>query len=174
MKSKGKDVLLNPAAMFLVGLVTGFLVKEIDLHFYAQTFGISLSDIFSKVGIWVVIGVAVSLYSKTTKYAMLNIFTFCIGMIITYYLTAYLTNAVYGWVYIKAWTLFACFSPFMAYLVTRAKKPGILSLFIKLGVFAGYLVINLLLGGFIQLYDILFFLILIYLLFLKKYPDPGK
>ena len=45
------------------------------------------------------------------------------------------------------------------------------SLLIKIGIFAGYIGINILLGGFIQLYDVLFFLILLYLLFIKKYNE---
>lgn len=110
-----KNAILNPLAMFLIGLLTGFVVKEIDIHFYAQTFGISLSDIFSQAGVWIVIGVAISLYSKSTKFAMANIFTFCIGMLITYYITAMVTDSVYGWTYIKGWTVFACISPFMTW-----------------------------------------------------------
>ena len=171
MKNRVKEIILNPVSMFIIGLLTGFLVKEIDIHFYTQHFGMSLSDIFSKVGIWVLIGVAVSLYSKSAKWAMLNVFTFCIGMLITYYLTAVLTDSVFGWAYIKGWTVFACFSPLMAYLVTLTKRKGALSLLIKIGIFAGYIGINILLGGFIQLYDVLFFLILLYLLFIKKYNE---
>ena len=163
-----KNAIVNPLAMFLIGLLTGFVVKEIDIHFYAQTFGISLSDIFSQAGVWIVIGVAISLYSKSTKFAMANIFTFCIGMLITYYITAMVTDSVYGWTYIKGWTVFACISPFMAFLVTRTKKKGFLSLAIKIGIFAAYIFMTLLLGGFIKVYDLVFFLILICMLFLKK------
>ena len=171
MKNRVKEIILNPVSMFIIGLLTGFLVKEIDIHFYTQHFGMSLSDMFSKVGIWVLTGVAVSLYSKNAKWAMLNVFTFCIGMLITYYLTAVLTDAVFGWAYIKGWTVFACFSPLMAYLVTLTKRKGVMSLLIKIGIFAGYIGINILLGGFIQVYDILFLLILLYLLFIKKYNE---
>ena len=46
MKKKVREIILNPAAMVLIGLMSGFLVKEIDIYFYRQHFGISLSDIF--------------------------------------------------------------------------------------------------------------------------------
>ena len=59
----------------------------------------------------------------------------------------------------------------MAYLVTLTKRKCALSLLIKIGIFAGYIGINILLGGFIQLYDVLFLLILLYLLFIKKYNE---
>ena len=164
-----KNIILNPVSMFLIGLLTGFLVKEIDIHFYAQHFGISLSNIFSEAGIWIVIGVSISLFSRNRKYAMLNVFTYCIGMIIMYYLTAELTGSVYAWTYIRAWVAFSCLSPVMAYFVTLAKEHGIVSLIIKTGIFAGYIIINMFLGGFIKSYDIVFFIILIYLLFIKKF-----
>ena len=68
--------LLRPAPMGVLGLITGFLVKMLDIHCYAQHFGVSLSDIFSQAGVWVVIGVAISLYSRDNRTAMANIFLF--------------------------------------------------------------------------------------------------
>ena len=58
-----KESILNPVSMFIIGLLTGFLIKEIDIHLYAQHFGISLANIFSEAGVWVVIGVSISLFS---------------------------------------------------------------------------------------------------------------
>ena len=171
MKGKVQNIILNLISMFIIGLFTGFIVKEIDIHCYVQHFGFSLSDVFSKIGIWILIGVIISLFSKNKKFAMMNIFTFCIGMLITYYITAELTNSVYGWTYIKGWTIFACLSPLMAYLITLTKNKGIISLLIKLGIFVGYIGINILLGGFIAIYDLVFLSILIYLLFIKKYDN---
>ena len=103
MKQKVQNAVLHPASMAIIGLFTGFLVKLMDVYCYAQHFGVSLSDIFSQGGVWVVIGIAISLYSRSTKFAMVNIFLFCAGMLVTYYLTAQLTNSVYGWSFIKAY-----------------------------------------------------------------------
>lgn len=116
--------LLRPAPMGVLGLVTGFLVKMLDIHCYAQHFGVSLSDIFSQAGVWVVIGVAISLYSRDNRTAMANIFLFCAGMLLTYYITAEVTNSIYGWSFIKAWAAFACLSPLMAFLVRLTLRPG--------------------------------------------------
>ena len=172
MKRQIQHALLNPVSMVLVGLLTGFLVKMIDVYCYTQHFGMSLSDIFSQAGVWVVIGMAISLYSRNTKYAMGNIFLFCAGMLVTYYITAEVTNSVYGWSFIKFWAVFACFSPLMAYLARLTMRPGALALVLKVGVFVGYLELNLLLGYFLHYYDLLFLLILVYLLFLKKWTFP--
>ena len=148
--------LLLPVPMGVLGLTAGFLVKMLDIYCYAQHFGVSLSAIFSQAEVWVVIGVAISLYSRDNKTAMANIFLFCAGMLLTYYITAEVTNSIYGWSFIKAWAAFACLSPLMAYLVRLTLRPGALALVLKLGVFAGYVGLNLLLGSFLHTYDIPF------------------
>ena len=166
---KAVSWLLRPAPMGVLGLITGFLVKMLDIHCYAQHFGVSLSDIFSQAGVWVVIGVAISLYSRDNRTAMANIFLFCAGMLLTYYITAEVTNSIYGWSFIKAWAAFACLSPLMAYLVRLTLRPGALALVLKLGVFAGYVGMNLLLGSFLHTYDIPFLAVLVYWLFGKRW-----
>ena len=169
MRNKKKHLILNPISMLVIGLLIGYVVKQIDIRLYVQHFGVSLSDIFSQAGIWVVLGVAISLYSPSRKYAMLNVFTFCAGMLITYYVTAELTHSVYSWTYIRGWAIFACCSPLLAFLVTLTKDKGFWPTVIKFGILAGYLVMNMLLGGFLKIYDLAFLAILVYLLFFKKF-----
>ncbi len=173
MKQKVQNLILHPVTMADIGLFTGFLVKLLDVYCYAQYFGTSLSDIFSQAGVWVVIGMAISLYSRTTKLAMLNIFLFCAGMLLTYYITAHITNSVYGWSFIKAWAAFACFSPVMAWLARLTRNPGPLALVLKCGVFVGYAGLNLILGHFLHYYDLPFLAVLVYLLFLKKWQSKA-
>ena len=166
---KIKNYILHPISMFIIGLVTGIIIKLIDIHFRVQHFGLSLSDIFSELGIWILIGVIISLFSKNKKYAMLNIFLFSIGMLITYYIIAEVTNSIYGWTFIKGWSVFACFSPLLAYLVTLTKEKWIVSLIIKIAILIVYFITNIIMFGGPRIYDIVFILILIYLLFIKKY-----
>lgn len=142
----------------------GFFIKYIDIYYRVQHFGFSLSDIFSQLGMWILIGVVISLFSKNRKYTMINVFLFSIGMLITYYITAELTNSIYGWKFIKGWTLFACLSPIFAYLVTLTKEKGILSFIIKIGILLVYIITNMIFFGGPRIYDIVFILMLIYLL----------
>lgn len=166
---KIKDYILHPISMFIIGLLTGIITKLIDIHFRVQHFGFSLSDVFSELGIWILIGVIISLFSKNKKYAMLNIFLFSIGMLITYYIIAEVTNSIYGWTFIKGWSVFACLSPMLAYLVTLTKEKWIVSLIIKIGIILVYLITDIIIFGGPRIYDIVFIFILIYLLFIKKY-----
>ena len=153
---KIKDYILHPISMFIIGLLTGIIIKLIDIHFRVQHFGFSLSDVFSELGIWILIGVIISLFSKNKKYAMLNIFLFSIGMLITYYIIAEVTNSIYGWTFIKGWSVFACLSPMLAYLVTLTKEKGLLSLIIKIGIILVYLITNIIIFGGPRIYDIVF------------------
>ena len=131
--------------MLLSGCVMGALAKLSDVYFRVSYFQMSLSELTSQMSIWIVLGVAISLFSGSRKLAMANVFLFCAGMLAAYYVTAELTHAVYGWTFIKGWAVFACCSPVMAYLVTLTKGRGLLPLLIKLGVLAVYIGIDLLL-----------------------------
>ena len=173
MKAKLYRTLFHPLGMAVVGLLTGVAVKLLDVYCYAQHFGVSLGDIFSQAGVWVVIGVAINLYSPSTRRAMVDLPVFCAGMLLTYYITAEVTNSIYGWSFIKAWAAFACLSPLMAYLVRLTLRPGALALVLKLGVFAGYVGLNLLLGSFLHYYDIPFLAVLVYWLFGKRWARPS-
>ena len=43
-----KESILNPVSMFIIGLLTGFLIKEIDIHLYAQHFRDFISKYLSR------------------------------------------------------------------------------------------------------------------------------
>ena len=166
-----KDKIFSPVGMLLFGCVMGALAKLSDVYFRVSYFQMSLSELTSQMSIWIVLGVAISLFSRSRKLAMVNVFLFCAGMLAAYYVTAELTHAVYGWTFIKGWAVFACFSPVMAYLVTLTKGRGLLPLLIKLGILAVYAGVDLLIFGGPQIYDVALLLPLLYLLFVKKYTS---
>ena len=151
---------------FIIGLILGILAKLFDIYFYVQHFRMSLSDIFSDMAIYILIGVIISLYSKNKRYAMLNIFLFCIGLLFTYYGIAKITHSVYGVSFIKFWTVFAFISPFLAYLVVKTKEKGLLASFIKIGIIVLYIIISI-----FESVDILHIVILflLFILLFKRY-----
>lgn len=166
-----KDKLFSPGGMLAIGCLMGILSKLSDVGSHMGHLQIILSEMTSQMSLWILIGVVISLFSRSRKLAMVNIFLFCMGMLAAYYVTAEVTHAVYGWSFIKGWAVFACFSPIMAYLVTLTKRKGFLPFLIKIGVLVVYAGVDLLLFGGPQIFDIVFLLPLLYLLFVKKYAS---
>ena len=165
-----KDKLFSPGGMLVIGCLMGILSKLSDVGSHMGHLQIILSEMTSQMSLWILIGVVISLFSRSRKLAMVNIFLFCMGMLAAYYVTAEVTHAVYGWSFIKGWAVFACFSPVMAYLVTLTKRKGFLPFLIKIGVLVVYAGVDLLFGG-PQIFDIVLLLPLLYLLFVKKYAS---
>ena len=154
--------LLNPFMMFIIGLILGVISRLFDI--YTQNLG----NIFSGLAIWILFGVLISINSKTKKKAMINIFPFCIGMLISYYFVAFITNGVYSKNYIIGWTIFALFSPIMAYFTWQTKEDGILPRLISIGIVLVSVLLTIILFDRLRIYDYIINLILIYVLFFKK------
>lgn len=154
--------LLNPFMMFIIGLILGVISRLFDI--YTQNLG----NIFSGLAIWIFFGVLISINSKTKKKAMINIFPFCIGMLLTYYFVAFITKGVYSKDYIIGWTIFALFSPMMAYFTWQTKEDGILPRLISIGIVLLSVLSTIILFDRLRIYDYIINLILIYVLFFKK------
>lgn len=157
-----KNIILNPLSMFVVGLLLGVLSRILDI--YTQNLG----NIFSEMSIWILFGTLISIYSKSKKAAMTNIFQFCAGMLITYYFAAFITSGVYSNLIIAGWTLFALFSPILAYLTWMTKEKGILPKIISLGIIIISVLSTVILFDKLRIYDFVIDGVLIYFLFFKK------
>ncbi len=162
MKRSVQEKFLNPAVMLLFGLLLGAASRLFDLYTAL------LGDIFSQMAIWILLGTLIAVYSPTKKRAMLNILPFCLGMLVTYYAVAILTKGVYGRAYIIGWTVFALFSPLLAYLTWMTKQPGVWPKLIAAGVLGVSLYSSLFLFGGFHLYDAVINLLLAYILFFQK------
>ena len=103
-----KNRILRPAVMLAAGLLLGVASRLLDL--YTQNPG----NIFSQMAVWILLGTLISIYSPTPARAMANILPFCLGMLVTYYATAMLTDGVYSRTVIIGWTAFAFCSPALA------------------------------------------------------------
>ncbi|MBQ6219081.1 MAG: hypothetical protein IJJ47_05060 [Methanosphaera sp.] len=156
-----KNKIFNPIFMFVIGATLGVASKLFDIHTKI------LGNIFSEFAIWILLGTIISIYSEDKKKAMINVFLFSIGMLITYYLTAHITHSVYGWTFIKGWTIFACISPIFAYFTWMTKEKGILPIIIRIGISGVSIFCSLFLFT-VNIFDLIINLVLIYFLFLKK------
>lgn len=148
--------------MFLIGLILGIVSRLLDI--YTQNLG----NIFSQMAIWILFGVLISIYSSSKKKAMLNIFPFCIGMLITYYFVAFITKGFYSNTFIIAWTIFAFCSPILAYFTWMTKQKGIFPKIISIGIILVSMLSSIVLFDRLRIYDFIINGIMIYYLFIKK------
>lgn len=167
MKSELKEgilikKLLNPLCMFILGLILGVISRLLDIY------TTNLGNIFSQMAIWILFGVLISIYSSSKKKAMLNIFPFCIGMLITYYFVAFITKGVYSNSFIIAWTIFAFCSPILAYFTWMTKQKGIFPKIISIGIILVSMLSSIVLFDRLRIYDFIINGIMIYYLFIKK------
>ena len=151
--------LLNPFAMFIIGLGAGILSRLLDI--YTQNLG----EIFSQMAVWILFGTLISIYSHTPKKAAANTLTFCLGMLMAYYTVAALSHGVYDKSFIIGWTLFALCSPVLAYVTWMTKQKGILPKIISIGIVGVSVLSSVLLFDRFRIYDLLIDGCLIFLLF---------
>lgn len=163
-----------PLAMLLFGGLMGVLSKLLDIYDSVQHFGMTFGQMFSELSVWILFGVLISVCSKTRKKAMVHIFPFCIGMLIAYYVTAEITHSVYGWSFIKGWAVFACFSPLFAYFTWMTKEKGWLPKLISFGILGISIGADIILFGGPRIYDLIIWILLIYVLFFMRVRGREK
>lgn len=119
---------LYTLCFLLAGLAIGILAKLLDI--YTENIG----NVFSRLSIWIFICSLISIFSSSPQRTGAYVFSFCFGMLLTYYMTAALTNNVYSMAFVFGWFIVALFAPFMGVWVWYAKNSGIFSVIICIGV----------------------------------------
>jgi len=157
-----KNKILNPISMFVIGLGLGILSRLFDIYLA------NLGNIFSQMAIWILIGTLISIYSSSKKKAIFNVLPFCIGMLITYYVTAAITQGVYNKVFIIGWTIFALCSPVFAYFAWLSKEKGWFPIIIRIGIIVVSILSSILLFDRLRIYDFAIDGLLVYYLFFKE------
>ena len=155
-----KKVIYNPVVMLLLGLVAGVLTRLADI--YTQI----LCSEFSELSVWILIGVVIVLFCDSRRRACLDIFLFCAGMLVTYYLAAEYTHGIWGWSFVCRWAVFTLLTPAMAYLTWLARFRGVWGWLISAGICGVALAYTLILAP--ELYNAVVCLALIYLLLVRK------
>lgn len=157
-----KKYILNPISMFLIGLILGIVSILLDIY------TTNLGNIFSEMAIWIFLGTLISIYSYDKKSAMLNVFLFCIGMLIAYYSCDYFIKNIFSKLFIIGWTLFACCSPIFAYFTWMTKNKGVFSKIISVGIILVSILSSIVLFDKLRVYDYIIDGLLVYYLFFKK------
>ncbi len=112
----------------IFGVFLGTLSKYLDtvavdgswqahvLHYF--------SNIFTRLGVWVLIATIIASYSKTMIRAAINAFAFFAGMLISYYLYSAYLFGFFPTEYFILWGSVALFSPIAGIMVWKAKHSA--------------------------------------------------
>lgn len=156
-------------AMFLIsGLSTGVIIKLFDIY------TANLGNIFSQISVWFFLCTILAVYSSTAKRAAVNVFSFCSGMLLTYYITAELTASVYSLTFVYGRTLFDLFSLAMGFTAWYAKGKSLISKIISIGIVIVMLAASSALFDKIRLSDIVFAVLTGFILLKNKDIEKMK
>ena len=155
IRKSGQPITFSKAIIHFVlisclGLITGVLIKLFDLY------TTNIGNIFSQTSVWIFICTLISVSSNSAVRASVNVFSFCMGMLVTYYITAEMTASVYSHSIAYGWTVFAFFCMPMGFCIWYAKGKHWLSRIISIGIILIMLVTSTVLFDKIRVSDILF------------------
>lgn len=148
-----KRIPLNRAVIYSMGimacgLITGVGVKLMDIY------TVHLGNIFSQMSVWIFLCSVLAVYSSTPRRAAVNVFLFCAGMLLTYYLTAEGMHSPYSMTFVYGWSVFSLFSPLLAFFTWYAKGKGTVSRLLTAGIVVVLLVMAVLLFDRIRISDL--------------------
>ena len=143
----------NSLLILLLGVVLGALSK------WSDGYVLWLSDLTSGISLWILLATAVALYSRTAMRAALNVFLLLGGMVGAYYLTAVLTNSVWGKNYLIGWGVAAVLSAIPGYLVWFAKGRSRRAWLLSLGVVVVQIALVIVLFRTVRIFDVVMILL---------------
>jgi hypothetical protein len=131
----------NSVMIFVFGIILGVFSKWLDnlalndSIWWQHILGIlDLGNLFSSLGVWILIAVCISIYSNSPLRASINVFIFFLGMCVSYHIY---TIAFVGFNprnYMLIWYGITLISPFMAFVCWYAKGNGIIAFIIKVAI----------------------------------------
>ena len=145
---KTGDGIRNSLLILLLGVVLGALGK------WSDGYVAWLAELTSGISLWILLAAAVALYSRTAMRAALNVFLLLGGMVGAYYLTAVLTNSVWGKNYLIGWGVAAVLSVIPGYLVWFAKGRSRRAWLLSLGVVVVQIALVIVLFRTVRIFDV--------------------
>lgn len=112
---------------FVLGILSGFLAKYMDTISSNGIIGSLIniiSNISSRIGMWVFIATIIAAWSRTPKSGAINVFTFFLGMLLAYYIYSMKLFNFFPTYYFIRWGLIALLSPLAAYIVWFSRGNG--------------------------------------------------
>ena len=139
-KSK-KDKILSIAGSLIEGVLLGIFSKWLDsialdnsIWWHRIIERIDLDNFFSEIAIWLLIALAIAVFSSSALMAALNVFAFFTGMCAAYHLYSILFAGFNPLSYMVIWYAIALVSPVLAALCWYAKGKGIIPILLDTGI----------------------------------------
>lgn len=126
-----KNKLIVTAGLLILGVVLGVFSKYLDctgsneLPYLIQA--LDVSNFLSRIAIWVLIAVGISVYSSSPIKAGIDVFAFFLGMVTSYYLYSNYVAGFFPKSYAMIWFGITLISPLLAYVCWYAKGKGKIS-----------------------------------------------
>lgn len=133
--SDGQKILIS-LGMLCLGILLGVFSKYLDggrLPFPLREIN-ALLDINNFLGgfaPWILLGLCISVFSRTPLRAAVNAFLFFAGMVSAYYLYGYFVLGFYPERYAFAWIVVTLLSPFLAFGTWFSKEKGVFPIIIS-------------------------------------------
>ena len=167
-KSK-KDKILCTASSLIAGILLGVFSKWLDsialdnnIWWHRIIEKLDLGNFFSEMAIWLLISLAIAVFSSSALMAALNVFAFFAGMCAAYHLYSILFAGFNPSSYMVIWYAITLVSPVLAALCWYAKGKGTIPIFLDIGIMAVFTISCFSLGFFyVDLRGILYLLVFI-------------
>lgn len=132
--------IIDSLLIFALGIMLGIISKALDetasnlLPLFIEQ--LDLGNFFSRIGIWMFIGICVSIYSKTPLRGGINTLLFFTGMVSSYYIYTIAVAGFFPKSYMVVWIVFTALSPFLGAVCWYAKGTHVVSIFLSSLIFA--------------------------------------
>jgi hypothetical protein len=122
---KLKHKIIASVAVLFFGILMGVSSKALDESAFNELPAImqklDITNFLGRFGIWIFIGVCISVYSSSAKRAALNVFLFFLGMVSSYYIYCALVAGFFPMNYAMIWFGLTLVSPFLGAVCHLAK-----------------------------------------------------
>ena len=130
---------INTFIVLVFGIVLGIFSKWLDntplndsIMWKRFLLGyLDLGNVFSMIGIWLLIALCISIYSATPLRASINGFIFFLGMNISYHIYTIIFAGFNPMNYMMIWYFLTLFSPILAFICWYSKGAGIIPVIIN-------------------------------------------